>query len=262
MWPLLDNDPFIDAMLDSRGDDKAALDKQVRSVLRKERFKHALAPWLRFLHLPRFLVTTLYEIIRRIITLEDFPDGRHRSASSQVHGGADQASGGSAGGAAPNYAALTAATRSAFQAAAAGPSPLLTAFDAPQPAIEDAGIKAGEIVGYRCWRLRDGLLCSCYLRYTVWQPGEIMEGDPDQGEGVHAFKDRLMMGSYGYRYVHEGYGEVIVSGTVYLWGDVIEHERGYRASKAAIASIDDSPHYDAKALRKRYGLTKKRGKKK
>ena len=51
-----------------------------------------------------------------------------------------------------------------------------------------------------------------------------------------------------------------VTGTVDLWGDVFEHERGYRASKAAVRSIDDSPHYDAKALRKLYGLNKRKKK--
>ena len=53
----------------------------------------------------------------------------------------------------------------------------------------------------------------------------------------------------------------IVSGKVYLWGEVVEHERGYRASKAAVASIDSSPNYNATVLRKRYGLTRARKKK-
>jgi hypothetical protein len=97
------------------------------------------------------------------------------------------------------------------------------------------------------------LLYSAYQDHVCWKPGEIMEGDPSvYGEGIHAFKDLLGMGHYGNLYLEEG---TIVSGTVELWGEVYEHERGYRASKAAIASIDDSPFYDAAALRKLYGLT-------
>ena len=47
---------------------------------------------------------------------------------------------------------------------------------------------------------------------------------------------------------------VFVTGTVDLWGEAYEHERGYRASRAKITSIDGSPSYDAPALRRLYGL--------
>ena len=59
---------------------------------------------------------------------------------------------------------------------------------------------------------------------------------------------------------NEDKDNILVTGTVDLWGDVYEHVRGYRASKATIASIDDSPNYDAAVLRKLYGLNKKRKK--
>lgn len=98
-----------------------------------------------------------------------------------------------------------------------------------------------------------------FMEQVVWEPDKPMEGAPDVDidEGVHAFKDRLAVGDYGYR-PHSGV--TVVSGTVELWGMVIEHERGYRAQYAAIKSIDDSPFYDAKAIRKRYGLTRRRRK--
>jgi hypothetical protein len=98
-----------------------------------------------------------------------------------------------------------------------------------------------------------------YRSDFVWRPGEIVEGDVAE-EGVHAFKDRVAAGAYGYALERDV--ALVITGTVYLWGEVIEHERGWRASKAAIASIDDSPYYDARELRYKYGLTRKRAKKK
>ena len=41
---------------------------------------------------------------------------------------------------------------------------------------------------------------------------------------------------------------------------MVEHERGYRAQFARIVVIDDSPHYDAAALRKLYKIAPRKGK--
>ncbi len=123
--------------------------------------------------------------------------------------------------------------------------------------IKDDGIVAGEIIAYRCWRLRaDGKLASVYQSETVWEPGTPLEGDPEKnGEGVHGFKRRIDLASYGLSYTNGApTTNPIVSGTVSLWGMVIEHERGYRAARAEVREIDDSPDYDAEALRKLYGL--------
>ena len=44
-----------------------------------------------------------------------------------------------------------------------------------------------------------------------------------------------------------------VIGTVDLWGTVIEHERGYRAEFASVATLDDViGKVDLEALRRRY----------
>ncbi len=266
MWPLPDNE-YVRALLASRGEDSEALRKEVDRAIWSARWRRALEPWRR---LPRLL----FQIIKK-----GFRDVRYRKARAKVYGGSNQASGGGAGGTHSGIATLIAGS-GAFQGASSGggtfqgPSSGGGAFQGPSGAgsstitftpaifnigpyasespIEEAGIKAGEIVGYRCWCLVNGLLRSCYQTHVVWEPGKIMEGDPSlRNEGIHAFKDRLSMGAYGC-VIDEACS--IVSGTVYLWGEVVEHERGYRASKAALASIDDSPHYDAKALRKMYGL--------
>ena len=129
--------------------------------------------------------------------------------------------------------------------------------------FEDAGVRAGEIIAYRCWQLRDGLLYSAYRNDFVWPPKETVEGNPATvGEGVHGFKNRLDACSY-LRVYEKGilHDLIIVSGTVELWGEVYEHARGYRASKACIHSIDRSPNYDAAELRKKYGLNRRKKKK-
>lgn len=113
-------------------------------------------------------------------------------------------------------------------------------------------MKVGEILAYRCWRLRDGLLRSVYIQ-DVWHPDKIMEGrgiDDWSERGVHAWKD---LNSRQFNdYVREYLGSsrdpwrapvtpnpvVIVTGSVLLWGDVVEHEHGYRAEFAKINSID------------------------
>jgi hypothetical protein len=70
----------------------------------------------------------------------------------------------------------------------------------------------------------------------VWVPDEPMVGDPDDygAAGVWAFKDRnlalrkMLESGPGYAY-----------GTVSLWGEVVEHDLGYRAQFARVASIED-----------------------
>ena len=47
--------------------------------------------------------------------------------------------------------------------------------------------------------------------------------------------------------------DVLVSGTIKMWGDVIEHERGYRAEFAKVNSIDVIfGDCDIEILRRRY----------
>lgn len=113
-------------------------------------------------------------------------------------------------------------------------------------------MKVGEILAYRCWRLQHGLLRSVYMQDN-WMPNEIMIGrgiDDWSERGVHAWKD---LNSRQFNDYVRGYLEiksdsylaprtpnpvVIVTGSVLLWGDVVEHEHGYRAEFAKINSID------------------------
>lgn len=109
-------------------------------------------------------------------------------------------------------------------------------------------MQAGEIIAYRAWRYEDGLLRSVY-QPDWWKPGHTLVGREinDWGKrGVHAWKERNSEPFNEYvrdymRYrcrLEHVYSTVIVTGSVYLWGDVVEHEFGYRAEFARIKSID------------------------
>jgi hypothetical protein len=130
-----------------------------------------------------------------------------------------------------------------------------------KPALKRDGMVAGEIVGYRCWKLEGGLLRSVY-QSDVWRPGEVLAGrelgDWDQ-RGIHAWKDAGSKQYHDYiraylnaesdpwsRLMFFGSGPqergdprpAMVTGTVFLWGDVVEHERGWRAEYARVRSLD------------------------
>lgn len=104
---------------------------------------------------------------------------------------------------------------------------------APAPIKRET--KVGEIIAWRCWRLTSNgkRLQSTYMNNT-WLPDKPMRGDPkDSSAGVHAAKDR----SYAENFAR-GRGRIVV-GKVSLYGNIVEHEWGYRAEYAKVHSIDD-----------------------
>ena len=111
---------------------------------------------------------------------------------------------------------------------------------APIPApLENAGIRTGELIGYRAWILGgDGLLRSVFVADYIWRPGAVETSqrvDPIWGAGLHAFKTlRETRLQYSF---HSHVQRGVVFGEVFLWGEVIEHEYGYRAQYAAIKSL-------------------------
>lgn len=162
--------------------------------------------------------------------------------------------------------------------------------DSPRDAdLESAGLRVGEFIGWRTWRVSDDRQLYSSTRVTRWIPGEPMSGNAgtEEGAGIYAVKEpgeflRAAVEDYS----HDGrsspwaiYGmrSVIVSwgalgtvlkvaecqpkwiataiGTVRLYGTVIEHEHGYRAQYAMVDTIDrlldDDPELLAE-LRARY----------
>lgn len=162
------------------------------------------------------------------------------------------------------------------------------AFTKPKPpTIPNAGIRTGEIIGHRLWFIVDGRLSSlAHLR--IWRPGETVVGDTNEivrhdplfiqviWGGTYAFARRdqcdeeitdltevlarvahnkgrgfYFIGSEP-AYLASG----LVVGTVKMWGDVVEHETGYRAEFAKLNSIDELyGKGDIDALRVEYGMS-------
>lgn len=133
-------------------------------------------------------------------------------------------------------------------------------------------IVAGEIVGFRCWRVDQGFLRSVY-QDDIWPPQQILQGremeDWNQ-RGIHAWKDASSKPYFKYlRSYMDDSGDRglpgMVTGSVLLWGDVVEHERGWRAEFARVRSLDwlypdaasmGREREALQELRVRYGVTK------
>lgn len=130
---------------------------------------------------------------------------------------------------------------------------------APKPPLLRDTIIAGEIVGYRCWRIENNLLRSVY-QSDIWQPNQVLEGrklGDWNSRGIHAWKDSGSEEYHNYirSYLNSDNDDftnmimfgrsnipeskpAMLTGTVFLWGDVVEHERGYRAEFARVRSLD------------------------
>ena len=106
---------------------------------------------------------------------------------------------------------------------------------------EHEGIRVGEIIAYRAWRVMgpswfrsgDDRLHSVYMRKYVWSPDEPACGDV-RTHGIYSFR-QVIRSTEDYRYdVHA----VLLFGKVKIWGEVVEHEGGYRSQFGKIISLD------------------------
>ena len=102
--------------------------------------------------------------------------------------------------------------------------------------LQTAEIIAGEIIAWRTWLCSPNLRLRSLAAQFYWQPGVVAEGNPASGYGIHPFKKRDRMLDHAFLTDHAP-NEDLVYGEVALWGDVIEHEEGYRASHAKIRSL-------------------------
>jgi hypothetical protein len=127
------------------------------------------------------------------------------------------------------------------------------------PSIPHAGIHAGELTGWRIWWIdRSGWFRSLVRDEIFWIPGKAMQGNVNERAGssryagVYSFKNRrdalsefiagtADLRSHPHHAEHNTVG--LALGTVKLWGEVVEHEHGYRASFAKPASIDETYYY-------------------
>lgn len=184
---------------------------------------------------------------------------------------------------APSHSRASNRTSNRARRADAGLASLISwDFAAPEPkppAIPYAGIRTGELIGHRLWWLIGGKLSSlAHLRF--WEPDETVSGQTNEivasdpwnywmvWGGTYAFKTRQQIGDDSGDWIehmkvcapsHIYFGRTfvtasaIVVGTIKMWGDVIEHTRGYRAEFAKINSIDElHGDGDIEALRVAY----------
>ena len=123
--------------------------------------------------------------------------------------------------------------------------------------LKHEGIRAGEIIAYRAWRVsrlglfrsRDELLHSVYMRDYVWFPDEPASGDV-KTHGIYSFRD-VIRSKQDYSY--NAYG-VLLFGKVKIWGEVVEHEAGYRSEFGKIISLDYGPPELLEQFRRIYGV--------
>jgi len=108
--------------------------------------------------------------------------------------------------------------------------------------LKHEGLRVGEVIAYRAWqvfklawyqRVQDRLH-SVYVRDYIWHPDEPASGDV-QTHGIYSFRDVIRcQREYGYWYL----GGPLLFGKVKIWGEVVEHEWGYRSQFAKIVSLD------------------------
>ena len=109
--------------------------------------------------------------------------------------------------------------------------------------LRHEGIRVGEIIAYRAWRVigrtwwrkGDDRLHSVLVKNYAWHPDEPASGDVGT-HGIYSFRDVIRSGGeYGY---YPGTIGTLLFGKVKIWGEIVEHEQGYRSQFAKIVSLD------------------------
>jgi hypothetical protein len=109
--------------------------------------------------------------------------------------------------------------------------------------LKHEGVRVGEVIAYRAWqvvyawrfRSGDDRLHSIYVSDYVWDPDKPASGDV-RTHGIYSFRDVIYCKQqYGYGL---GMSGPLLFGKVKIWGEIVEHEAGYRSQFGKIASID------------------------
>jgi hypothetical protein len=104
--------------------------------------------------------------------------------------------------------------------------------------LRHEGIRVGEIIAYRAWRVTrtaDDLLHSVAMRDYVWYLDRPASGDV-RTHGIYSFRHVIRSrDDYGY---DQGTIEPFLFGKAKIWGEIVEHEAGYRSEFAKIVSLD------------------------
>ncbi len=109
--------------------------------------------------------------------------------------------------------------------------------------LKHEGLRVGEIIAYRAWRVinpgwfrsGDDRLHSVLMRDYVWHLDEPASGDVHM-HGIYSFQNVIQSKEeYGY---DSGVSGPLLFGRVKIWGEIVEHEAGYRSQFGKIVSLD------------------------
>ena len=126
--------------------------------------------------------------------------------------------------------------------------------------LQHEGIRVGEIFAYRAWRVvertwlrrGDDRLHSVYVEDYVWHPDEAASGDIRE-HGIYSFRRVIRCNEdYGC-----GRAAPLLFGKVKIWGEIVEHELGYRSEFAKIVSLDYGDPELLKKFRKIYRVSQR-----
>ena len=127
-----------------------------------------------------------------------------------------------------------------------------------------SGCYTNPIVGFDVWP-KDywgHMLCS-FTQSALWYPDRPMKGDPyakgyfEVPAGVYALKTKSFVDEHiGTYYSGDWATFSYIRGTVALFGEVLEHENGYRAQYARVIDLDfvDMPGVVIEELKEYYSL--------
>jgi hypothetical protein len=110
--------------------------------------------------------------------------------------------------------------------------------------LKDEGLRVGEIIAFRAWRVitptwprkdAEPRLHSVAMSHYIWHPDKPASGDV-RIHGIYSFRDVIRSKQeYGYDL---GVNEPFLFGKVKIWGEIVEHEEGYRSEFGKIVSLD------------------------
>jgi hypothetical protein len=108
--------------------------------------------------------------------------------------------------------------------------------------LRHKGIRVGEIIAYRGWRViepcwwrkGDDFLHSVHMKDYVWHPNEPASGDV-QEHGIYSFRCVIRSREDYLFYLDKG---PLLFGQVKIWGEIVEHQSGYRSQFGKVVSLD------------------------
>jgi len=108
--------------------------------------------------------------------------------------------------------------------------------------LKHDGFRVGEIIAYRAWRVinrgwvrsGDDRLHSVLIKDYVWHLNEPASGDV-RTHGIYSRRDVVRSREEYFYFVGTA---PLLFGKVKIWGEVVEHEWGYRSQFGKIVSLD------------------------